>query len=220
MVHLPINLFTRHRLDLRLVKRREDSNSPIIPNLSTVLRTRSGNKISRFFRHVFEHKKIKKLIGTNLALMIFTANLIDTSTDKSFNNEEINLREVPLILTTEKTVQYPLKEIKISQGYKFYHPGIDFDGITGDEVYPIMNGRVREINYSKLAYGNAVLIDHEGNFSSLYAHLSQIDVKPGQELSKSDTIGNVGSTGFASGDHLHLEIHKNGKPIDPSTVLP
>jgi len=97
---------------------------------------------------------------------------------------------------------------------------VDFDGVTGDPIHPIMDGRVEAINYSKYAYGNAVLIDHGDNITSLYAHLSKILIKPNQEVTTDTIIGEMGSTGRSSGDHLHLEIRDSGKPFNPLTALP
>jgi murein DD-endopeptidase MepM/ murein hydrolase activator NlpD len=83
-----------------------------------------------------------------------------------------------------------------------------------------MDGVVAEIQHSRFAYGNAVIINHDGNLTSLYAHLSKIDVKEGQSITTLTKIGEMGATGHAFGDHLHLEIRKNGLPINPFSILP
>ncbi|HXI01929.1 MAG TPA: M23 family metallopeptidase [Candidatus Saccharimonadales bacterium] len=64
-------------------------------------------------------------------------------------------------------------------------------------------------------YGNAVIIDHGYGLESLYAHLSSIDVKEGQEVKRGETIGRTGDTGLAGGDHLHFAILLDGHPVDP-----
>ena len=83
-----------------------------------------------------------------------------------------------------------------------------------------MDGRVFAINYSRYAYGNAILIYHGSEITSLYAHLSKINVTPNQEVTTDMVIGEMGATGRSFGDHLHLEIRDNGVPINPLTVLP
>ncbi len=133
-------------------------------------------------------------------------------------NTIISVGEVSF--NTEHSVVYPLREIKMTQGYYIFHSGIDLDGITGDPVNPIMNGKVKDIQYSRFAYGKAIIIDHGNGFESLYAHLSKIEVEKGQEVDTSTRIGKVGSTGRAFGDHLHLEVYMNGKNINPLSILP
>jgi murein DD-endopeptidase MepM/ murein hydrolase activator NlpD len=128
--------------------------------------------------------------------------------------------EVPVVLTTEQSTQYPVKEVKITQGYRFYHPGIDLDGATGNPIKPIMGGVVERTEYSRFDYGKSVVISHGGGIESRYAHLSKIDVFVGEEVSKETKLGEMGATGRAFGDHLHLEVYQDGKPINPLSVLP
>lgn len=123
-------------------------------------------------------------------------------------------------LTTERKVRLPVDQIVISQGYSLFHPGIDFDGTTGEAIYSIMNGEVEAISRSLFAYGKAVFIKHEEGLSSLYAHLSKIEVSENEEVTTNTKIGEMGATGHTFGDHLHLEVRKNGYPINPLTVLP
>jgi murein DD-endopeptidase MepM/ murein hydrolase activator NlpD len=83
-----------------------------------------------------------------------------------------------------------------------------------------MAGFVEEISYSRLAYGNAVIVNHGNKITSLYAHLSKIEVEKGQEVNIETKLGEMGATGRAWGDHLHLEIRDHGYPINPFSVLP
>jgi len=121
---------------------------------------------------------------------------------------------------TEIGTRFPVEGVKVTQGYKYFHPGIDFDGLTGDPIYPIMNGRVKAISRSRFAYGNAILVEHGSALESLYAHLSKIYVKEGDRVDIKTPIGEMGATGRATGDHLHLEVRDNGRPISPYSVLP
>lgn len=220
MIRLSINLPTKRRLDLKLVKSRKRSDDePLLPSLGKILRVRKGSKISRFFRHIFEHKKIKKIFGANLAILAFLTTFIPTSANFDIKTEEASVTEAPIVIKTETGVQYPVEDIKITQGYTFFHPGIDFDGITGDPVYPISSGKVESISYSRFAYGNAVIVNHGNKTYSMYAHLSRITVDKGEQVNNGTKIGEIGATGRSFGDHLHLEVIENGKKINPLAIL-
>jgi murein DD-endopeptidase MepM/ murein hydrolase activator NlpD len=67
-------------------------------------------------------------------------------------------------------------------------------------------------------YGNIVILKHRNNYSTVYAHLSHINVRKGESVSQSQTIGAVGATGWATGPHLHFEYRINGVYRDPLTV--
>jgi murein DD-endopeptidase MepM/ murein hydrolase activator NlpD len=219
MLSITLNLL-KHRLQVNLVKRRGASiGEPIFPDLDEIRGIKKGHKVSRFFRLVIENIKIKKILGANLAVALIATSLIPA---KAFSDSDLGdniIVESRVNLTTEKNIQYPLREVKITQGYRAFHPGIDLDGITGDKVRPIKPGMVEAISYSRYAYGNAVIVNHGEDLTSLYAHLSKISVKKGQEVDFETVLGEVGATGRSSGDHLHLEIRSKGHPVNPFTVL-
>jgi murein DD-endopeptidase MepM/ murein hydrolase activator NlpD len=221
MVKLSLNLPAKRRIEIKIVKSRlTNLDTPLFPKLGEILRVRRGNKISRIFRRIFENNRIKKVLGLNLAALFLSTSLVQFPFEETTAPEEDFVTEAPFILETEKSVQYPVENINITQGYKMFHPGLDLDGITGDPIRPVMDGTVEAINYSKYAYGNAILINHGSDITTLYAHLSKILVNPNQEVTTDTIIGEMGATGHASGDHLHLEIRDSGKPINPLTVLP
>jgi len=99
-----------------------------------------------------------------------------------------------------------------------YHPGIDFQGHQGDEVKCTANGRVVFAGWSN-GYGNCIRIKHISDYETLYGHLSRIAVKVGDEVTVGQRIGSVGSTGHSTGAHLHYEVRKNGKPVNPVKFL-
>jgi murein DD-endopeptidase MepM/ murein hydrolase activator NlpD len=99
-----------------------------------------------------------------------------------------------------------------------FHSGIDFRGSIGDPIYSTADGVVLESSY-KGGYGNAVVIEHAYGLSTLYAHLSAVNVEPGQRVNVGDVIGFLGSTGRSTGPHLHYEVRKNGNVLDPSQFL-
>lgn len=173
-----------------------------------------------FMRKLFGHKNIKKVLGTNLAFALILTSFIPAHGLSEAQAVEPVITESQTVFKTERATQYPVQNIRITQGYRFFHPGIDLDGITGDPIKPVKNGKVTEVSYSKYAYGYSVRVDHGKDVTSLYAHLSEIDVEPNQEVTTDTVIGKMGATGRAFGDHLHLEIYDHGRSVNPVNVLP
>jgi len=103
--------------------------------------------------------------------------------------------------------------------YKRYikHEGIDLPAKTGDPVYATGNGVVHstDIGYRHRGYGRQIVIAHGFGYKTRYAHLSQIDVEPGQRVTRGEQIGRVGSTGASTGPHLHYEVIYMGRTVDP-----
>lgn len=218
MIRFSIHLPTRLRVDVKFVKLKSLDKTPLIPSLGKILRAKTGNKLSLYFRHIFEHEKIKKFFGGNLAVAIFAASLLQVQ-PVAGSETETNELKTPIVLSTEKGIQFPTENVSITQKYGFFHPGIDFDGLTGDPVRSILRGKVAVIENSRFAYGKSVIIDHGNGISSRYAHLSKIEVVEGQNVTKDTKLGEMGATGRAFGDHLHLEVYDNGKTVNPLTIL-
>lgn len=103
-------------------------------------------------------------------------------------------------------------------GESEFHPGVDFRGKTGDPVKCTANGTV-EFAGRAGGYGNCVRIRHINHLETVYGHLSRISVRVGQKVSVGDVIGKVGSTGRSTGSHLHYEVRRNGKPVNPVQYL-
>lgn len=95
------------------------------------------------------------------------------------------------------------------------HWGLDFTADEGTNIYSTGNGVVLDIEQNLWGYGNSILIDHGFGYVSRYAHLSAFKVKKGDKIVRGQVIGLVGSTGKSTAPHLHYEIEKNGKKIDP-----
>ena len=95
------------------------------------------------------------------------------------------------------------------------HTGMDFSAKTGTEIYATGNGVIAKVRRSKKGYGNHVVINHGYGYKTLYAHMSRYTVKKGQVIKRGEVIGYVGNTGTSVAPHLHYEVHKNGKKINP-----
>jgi len=100
-----------------------------------------------------------------------------------------------------------------------YHEGQDIDASYGTPVMVAASGTVT-IAGRERGYGNVIYVDHGAGVTTRYGHLSQIDVKIGQTVTRGQTIGLVGSTGRSTGPHLHYEVRINNQPVDPRQYLP
>ena len=113
---------------------------------------------------------------------------------------------------------------RMASGYKWrmhpilkirkFHKGMDFTAPTGTPIYASGNGKV--IRSSRSAtYGRVVYINHGYGYTTIYAHMSKIKAKRGQNVKRGDLIGYVGNTGRSVSAHLHYEVRKNGKALNP-----
>ena len=101
---------------------------------------------------------------------------------------------------------------------RIHHDGLDFSAPTGTKVYAPGNGVVSYTGYN-FGYGKKVVIDHGFGYKTVYAHLSSSLVKKGQKITRGDVIALSGNTGISTGPHLHYEIHKNNRKINPSAYF-
>ena len=99
------------------------------------------------------------------------------------------------------------------------HPGIDIANSTGTPIKAAKSGTVIVAGWNAGGYGNWVIIDHGGGFSTLYGHMSKIRVSQGQSVKQGERIGDMGSTGNSTGPHLHFETRVNGTAKNPTAYL-
>ena len=121
----------------------------------------------------------------------------------------------------------PLEFSRITSGFanRFHpllqnwraHNGVDYSAPTGTAVRSVAEGTI-EFAGRQSGYGNVVQVKHRAGRSTLYAHLSRIDVREGQRIEQGQLIGAVGATGWATGPHLHFEFRINGSFQDPLTI--
>ncbi|MGD0523093.1 MAG: M23 family metallopeptidase [Candidatus Microgenomates bacterium] len=177
--------------------------------------------LTRLFRHVFESKYIKRLMGANLAIMLVASPFLPSyQTTDNEPVESVVVADPATPLTTVQGLQYPLEKYTLTQGFSLFHPAIDMATEFGTPIKPIEAGKVEAISHESYGYGNAVIVDHGNDLTSLYAHMSKVDVTEGEEVNVDTVLGEVGSTGHSTGNHLHLEIREHGIPVNPFTVLP
>lgn len=98
------------------------------------------------------------------------------------------------------------------------HNGIDFAAATGTPVYATADGRVSFAGTQR-GYGLIAIIDHASGYQTCYAHLSRFEVRAGQWVRRGDIVGRVGATGNATGPHLHYEIRRHERAVNPNPYL-
>lgn len=190
--------------------------------LSSLAFTPSKNNSTDFYNLINKAKTQSEnlLHTTRYVNFLFGDNL-------SISREELNLlTNIPSLQPIEN------KELtKLASGFgerthpfhkaKYLHKGIDFVAPRGTPVYASASGKVSDVRLSDLQMGtgNTIEIDHGNGYKTRYAHLGEVKVKPGQAVSKGAVIGTVGMTGGAVSPHLHFEVLKKNKHVDPVDYL-
>jgi murein DD-endopeptidase MepM/ murein hydrolase activator NlpD len=136
------------------------------------------------------------------------------------NNKEKILAATPAI---QPVSNKDLSRIASGFGYRIdpvyksikMHAGLDFAAPQGTPIYATANGRIKTSGYSSGGYGNHVVIDHGYGYETLYGHMVRVKARAGQQVTRGEIIGYVGTTGKSTGPHCHYEVHKNGNKIDP-----
>jgi murein DD-endopeptidase MepM/ murein hydrolase activator NlpD len=98
---------------------------------------------------------------------------------------------------------------------KRFHEGIDFSAPVGTPVYATGDGVVKEVKRSRRGYGNRLVIDHGYGYRTVYAHLHSFKVRKGQKVERGQLIATVGNTGKSTAPHLHYEVRKDNRPVNP-----
>ena len=142
----------------------------------------------------------------------------DELIEKAKNKEQMALSR-PAILPI------PIKYIKSESsfgmrrnpvlGIVMMHTGMDFSANTGTEIYATGDGKIIKAERTSGGYGNMVLINHGFGYQTLYGHMHTISVLPDSEVKRGDLIGTVGNTGRSAGPHVHYEVIKNGRHVNP-----
>ena len=154
---------------------------------------------------------------------IYTQNW-DTSKIHAYN---VELKDLPIsmvidLVDTLKSYHCPIKG-RVTSKYgprrRGIHQGTDIDLETGDPIYATFDGRVRHTTYVARGYGHLIIIRHDNGLETFYAHLSEVNVKPGDWVTAGQMIGKGGNTGRSTGSHLHYEMRYKGHSFDPERLI-
>jgi murein DD-endopeptidase MepM/ murein hydrolase activator NlpD len=145
-----------------------------------------------------------------------------------FPGQDFNATERAFFLNQRSNFRYPLNSFTVTSKFGIRvnpvtgrvknHDGLDLAAPSGTPVYAVQSGTVTETGNDSI-YGNYIIIRHEGNWASLYGHLSKIETSLRSTIQTGQLIGRVGSTGQSTGPHLHFELRQNGRAQDPGKYL-
>lgn len=151
--------------------------------------------------------------------LVIQSKSLDEIVELAKNKEEM-LASLPAI---QPVANVDLKRMASGYGYRIdpiyktrkFHYGMDFSAPKGTPVYATGDGVVDRAKKSKRGYGNQVRINHSFNYKTFYAHLDSYVVKKGQKVKRGELIGYVGSSGKSTGPHLHYEVIKGKRKVNP-----
>jgi murein DD-endopeptidase MepM/ murein hydrolase activator NlpD len=103
-------------------------------------------------------------------------------------------------------------------GTRNFHNGLDIAGVKGMTIKAASSGKVLKIG-KNFVYGNFIIVQHEDGYQTFYGHLSKINTSERKYVEQGEKIGEMGNSGYSTGDHLHFTIYKNGETVDPQLFL-
>jgi murein DD-endopeptidase MepM/ murein hydrolase activator NlpD len=166
--------------------------------------------------------------GTSMTTDDFQSHMVEL--ESVFNQQSIQLEKLQDYLITENNIASaipsgkPIKEgwtssyygyrIDPFNGKKVFHHGLDFAGRAGSNVYAVADGMVSWTG-KRGGYGEMVEIDHGNGYVTRYAHNKALNVQVGDRIAKGQVVASMGSTGRSTGPHVHFEILRDGKTVNP-----
>lgn len=179
-------------------------------------------------------KRVKELKGFKYAELIQTTRSQLNNLNKELSVLTQSYQEVTKLASQKQELLAAIPSIqpiknreltRIASGYgnrihpiyktRQFHEGLDFTTAIGAPVYATGKGEVVRKDYSKRGYGNQLVLDHGYGYKTRYAHLSEFKVKQGETVKRGELIGTIGNSGLSTGPHLHYEVRKDGKPVNP-----
>lgn len=179
---------------------------------------------------VNRYKHLEKM--ENADLVIATTKKLDRIAKslyiqtKSYDDvEEMVKNKFKMLAAIPAIMPVAIKDFgRISAGYGWrihpiyktrkFHDGMDFTGKIGTPIYATGDGKVKVVKKER-GYGKKIVIDHGFGYKTVYAHLDSYRVRRGQKVKRGEIIGELGNTGISTGPHLHYEVRKNGKSLNP-----
>ncbi|MBN2059014.1 MAG: peptidoglycan DD-metalloendopeptidase family protein [Deltaproteobacteria bacterium] len=184
-----------------------------------------GGEGEEIYQSLLDQEYAKKMSGSGINSL--AESLFQQLKERAFIRSVEPLPSPPACLADTTAPEWPLKPLITSKfgprkdpftGKSRFHSGIDIAAMEGTHIKASLPGKVTHSGYSE-GYGNVIILDHGNGFSTLYAHNSRNLVKPGDWVEKGASIAMVGSSGRSTGPHLHFEVRRDGKKLDPLEFL-
>lgn len=229
------NEVARYRREMESLNRRMERANHVLDDLQ--------QRDNNIYRVIFQAERTSSTGQKNISTRgLSTAELLDLTTrkidslDHRLYAESLSLDQVFDMARSKQErmssmpaiMPMPKNKCKIVSGfgYRFHpilhhrrmHTGIDLTASKGTAVYATGDGVVEAAGSNIAAYsgyGIVCVVNHGYGFKTLYAHLSAVEVRPGQKVKRGEMIGKVGSTGLSQGPHLHYEVIQNGAKVNP-----
>lgn len=182
----------------------------------------------------FNLSKYKNLLSLPKGKLIRTTSAKVDQLEKQLAIQSKSYEDIKSLVENKKAMLASIPAIRpviknernyLSSGFGFrFHPiyktrklhaGLDFSAPIGTNIVATGDGKVVMVKRSRRGYGKYIKINHDFGYTTLYAHMNKIHVKKGQKVKRGQVIGEVGNTGTSTAPHLHYEVHKNGKKINP-----
>lgn len=216
------------------------ANSPPVAQRDVVKMAKQIETVflSEFLKAMFEQTSFAKNRTVSTFLPVITGQIADSLADRGLGFSDLLLKNYPVRQDLPAApVQEPAKPVKkgpvkhpsgrISSGFGprldpftgrlKQHNGIDIAVPENTPVRPAAGGKVVFSGFSE-GYGNCVILDHGGGVTSLYGHNAKNLVKTGDTIEAGTALALSGSTGRATGPHIHFEVRKDGSPVDPALL--
>jgi len=208
--------------------------NPFVPTLPSFVEIKSGENLSylaqKYDVDVDEIAKVNNIknvaslsIGDNLIIpggnKIITTSNVTKKTTPNYNAISVVKNIVnPKASAPSNKMFWPTEGHIITQYYTWSHHGLDVANKLGTPLYAADAGTIEFVGWSN-GYGNNIIINHGGGKKTRYAHLHKFYVKSGQRVDRGQTIGEMGSTGWSTGPHLHFEVIINNQRYNPLNYI-
>ena len=206
----------------RLIQPGQYLKIPSMPGILYTVRTDGETPATIAKKYDVDAEKCALVNSTTVetALSAGTSVFVPDAALDWMTRQEINgdLFHKPLRVRYWLSSPYGWRDSPFNTGRRSFHGGIDMAVASGTPIYAALDGKVSAVGYNS-TYGNYVIISHHSGYKTLYGHMSRVTCKKGNFVYTTTKIGEVGSTGLSTGPHLHFTVYKNGKTVNPLTLI-
>jgi len=182
---------------------------------------RTSHPLSKLFRPMFEKRSLKAALGGVISITTLASGMFVLPGDQTIlASANIQPFDEKIVIETKRSLVTVISEnTGVSQEFHLGHPGLDITATLGSKIHPLKDGVVVLMSITRWDYGRSVVVDHGNGMQTRYAHMGKIFVEEGDKVTTDMVVGEVGLTGKTTGPHLHIEVLKNGRAVNPRSYL-